>query len=252
LGRIPKEEGKMKSKLAITLFLISIVGFFGVGIAENLDTTQIPSGNEDGLFNAGSAGLETEALLAVPAPVEKTGQKLTYGVRDDGQLKKGVAWPNPRFTKRANGTVMDNLTGLVWLQRANCTVFYSGDTTGYNDRSWTSALDAANKLKSGYCGLKDGSKAGTWRLPNLKELQSLIHAGVYGPALPNTAGTGKWAEGKPFSEVHCDTYESEYWTSTSYASSPAYYGYTVALFDGTADYESKTSYYYVWPVRDGP
>ena len=38
----------------------------------------------------------------------------------DGDLQKGVAWPNPRFTDNANGTVTDNLTGLIWLKNANC------------------------------------------------------------------------------------------------------------------------------------
>lgn len=34
-----------------------------------------------------------------PAPVEKTGQ--TYSARsgDDGNLQKGVPWPNPRFSE---------------------------------------------------------------------------------------------------------------------------------------------------------
>ena len=34
--------------------------------------------------------------------------------------QKGVAWPNPRFTDNGNGTVTDNLTGLIWLKNANC------------------------------------------------------------------------------------------------------------------------------------
>ncbi len=33
---------------------------------------------------------------------------------------KGIAWPAPRFTDNMNGTVVDNLTGLVWLKNADC------------------------------------------------------------------------------------------------------------------------------------
>ena len=45
-----------------------------------------------------------------PAPVEKTGQTTSYGIGDDGDLEKGIPWPNPRFTDNLNGTVTDNLT----------------------------------------------------------------------------------------------------------------------------------------------
>jgi len=57
---------------------------------------------------------------SVGAPVEKTGQTTYYEPGDDGDLKKGVVWPNPRFTDNEDGTVTDNLTGLIWLKNANC------------------------------------------------------------------------------------------------------------------------------------
>jgi hypothetical protein len=53
-------------------------------------------------------------------PVVKTGLTKSYHTHDDGDLKKGVAWPTPRFTKNNNDTVTDNLTGLIWLKNANC------------------------------------------------------------------------------------------------------------------------------------
>ena len=55
-----------------------------------------------------------------PAMVPKTGQTTGYATGDDGALQKGVAWPNPRFTDNGDGTVTDNLTGLIWLKNANC------------------------------------------------------------------------------------------------------------------------------------
>ena len=137
------------------------------------------------------------------APVEKTGQTTPSVAGDDGDLQKGVAWPNPRFTDNGDGTVKDNLTGLIWLKNANC------DGT----KTWADALPYCNNLANGTCGLTDGSVAGDWRLPNVKELQSLIHYGVYDPALPNTAGTGQWSEGDPFTNVQSDYY----WSSNTYA-----------------------------------
>ncbi len=54
-----------------------------------------------------------------PAPVPQTGQTISYATGDDGALQKGVALPSPRFTDNGNGTVTDNLTGLIWLKNAN-------------------------------------------------------------------------------------------------------------------------------------
>ena len=51
-----------------------------------------------------------------PAPVPKTGQLTSYGNRDDGELQMGVVWPDPRFTDNFDGTVTDDLTGLIWLR----------------------------------------------------------------------------------------------------------------------------------------
>ncbi|MFZ4859384.1 MAG: hypothetical protein ACOYL3_23655 [Desulfuromonadaceae bacterium] len=61
----------------------------------------------------------------------RTGQSACYTCtisdnnQDDGELLIGAAWPTPRFTDNvvngiSNGTVTDNLTGLVWLKNANC------------------------------------------------------------------------------------------------------------------------------------
>ena len=130
------------------------------------------------------------------APVPKTGQRTSFGNRDDGELERGAAWPNPRFTDNGDGTVTDNLTGLIWLKNANC----------FETKEWDGALAAANGLAAGNCGLTDGSVAEDWRLPNVRELQSLIHYGVHSPAIPDTAGTGKWSEGDPFSGVVSSLY----------------------------------------------
>jgi len=78
---------------------------------------------------------------APPAPVPQTGQTTSYAAGDDGATQRGVAWPSPRFTDNlvngvSNGTVTDNLTGLVWLKDANC----------FGVQNWTSALSKANSL----------------------------------------------------------------------------------------------------------
>ena len=142
---------------------------------------------------------EIYELTRERAPIRKTGQ--TFGIDHD----VGVTWPNPRFTDNGNGTITDNLTGLIWLKDANC----------FEENYYVNAELYINLLESGECDLLDGSKPGDWRLPNLLEMQSLIHYGQYNPAIPNTEGTGKWQQGDPFDNVQFDNNQPEfYWTST--------------------------------------
>jgi hypothetical protein len=151
-------------------------------------------------------------------------------------MRKGVAWPNPRFTDNGNGTVTDNLTGLIWLKDANA----------FGSRTWTNALTDCATLNNGEHGLTDGSVEGDWRLPNVQELQSLIDYGRYNPALCNAAGTGQWTSGNPFTGVQ----SSYYWSSTTYAYSTAYAWY-VYLGAGHVYNGAKGNTSCVWPVRAG-
>ena len=182
----------------------------------------------------------------------KTGQTTCYDVSShaqetcaaehdgqDGYENKGVDWPSTRFTDDSTGVITDTLTGLIWLKNANCDTFFSGDGTGQNNRSWANALTAANSLANGYCGLTDGSSAGDWRLPNVRELSSLTDPSQYNPALPSGYATY-------FTGVQ----SGSYWSSTTYAAVTTY-AWRVLLVDGYVNSSDKTGTYYVWPVRGG-
>ena len=171
-----------------------------------------------------------------PAPLPKTGQIASYATGDDVDLEKGVSLHNPRFTDNGDGTIRDNLTGLIWLKDANC----------FGTRTWNNTLSDANGLASGSCGLTDDSSAGYWRLPNMNELANLVHKGYYDPAVSNTAGTGQWSEGDPFSNVQ----SLYYWSSTTFAYFTVH-AWLVDMYDGYVIVNGKTSNYYVWPVRGG-
>lgn len=78
------------------------------------------------------------------AGIPKTGQTLCWdgdgseipcpNTGQDGELQKGLAWPNPRFTDHGDGTVTDNLTNLMWVKEP-------GLLDGFSDaRTWTDAL----------------------------------------------------------------------------------------------------------------
>lgn len=162
------------------------------------------------------------------ANIPVTGQTTSYWTRDDGDLQKGVPWPNPRFTDNGDGTVTDNLTGLIWLKDADC----------FGDRAWGSAIYDCNGLKDGECGLTDGSSAGEWRLPNRFELESLRDLGNVGPALPSE---------HPFTNVRIS---KSYWSSTTYDLDPNYAWYAGMNFGGSGHFLKGESIF-VWPVRGG-
>ena len=69
----------------------------------------------------------------------------------------------PSYTDNGDGTVSDNVTGLTWLQSTD-----TDGVSGINADDKRSQADAVN-----YCAaLTTAGK--TWRLPNIKELYSLI------------------------------------------------------------------------------
>jgi len=174
-------------------------------------------------------------------PVEQTGQTTSYAPGDDGEKRAGMPWPNPRFADNNDGTVTDRLTNLIWLKNADC----AGTMT------WYSALSYCNSLAHGDCGLVDGSSPGDWRLPNVKELQSLITFGLFDPALPNTAGTGQWVQGDPFDNVVVQAGEYAWYISSTTQSNSDQICWHVSLATGVVDGFTKTSQLYVWPVRGG-
>ena len=141
------------------------------------------------------------AWATYPAEVARTGQTTCYdasgaviacaGTGQDGAIQAGAVWPDPRFTNRGDGTVLDNLTGLVWALNANLP---------NGSKTWQAALDYVAGMNAGTnpnLGYTD------WRLPNINELESLVNAELYDPALP---------QGHPFTNVQ----SFWYWSSTSY------------------------------------
>ena len=121
------------------------------------------------------------------APVEDTGQKLCWDQAgdpvscpltfQDGDFQAGVDWPAPRFSSNLDGTITDNLTGLIWLQDAEC----------FGEVTWQGAIDAVVGLALGLQACQNypaGQINLAWRLPNVKELMSLIDYGQINPALP--------------------------------------------------------------------
>ena len=223
------------------LSVVQRVGFVGLVMAllVSIPTTALAQ------FGEPEADSESEDYaVSTPLPdrlcqgVHATGQAECYDepgnpigcaeTGQDGESQKGFSVdPFPRFTDNGDGTVKDNLTGLIWLQLANC----------LTQQPWAAALSAANILGHGSCDLTDSSVAGDWRLPNVKELQSLIDFSEASPALPS---------GHPFSSVATTLY----WSSTTKVQNPAT-AWWVSFAGGNVSTHYKPNLNCGWPVRGG-
>ncbi len=168
-------------------------------------------------------------LATRTAPVRKTGQTATAPLNpapagSDGDVRLGVMWPVPRFTTNSVGTtndivILDRLTGLMWTKQMNV----SGTTMSWNDAvDFCNGLNAAN-----YGGYNHG-----WRLPSVRELQSLLDYGRMSTALP---------VGHPFVLWGLTP---EHWTSTTRGNP-----FHVSLNTGNLHTIAGTSLRQVWPVR---
>ena len=77
-------------------------------------------------------------------------------------------------------------------------------------------------------------------------MHSLVHYGFNGVAVPNSAGTGQWSDGDPFTGAE----SKQYWSSTTAATNAAR-AWNVGMRHGTVDHWTKSEDYHVWPVRGG-
>jgi len=127
----------------------------------------------------------------------------------------GLAWPDPRFTSNANGTVTDGLTGLTWSKHANAPSHalpnepLNACPNAETDMIWLDALDFIKCLNAkNHAGFSD------WRLPNLNELESMVNSDAADTSAWLNANGFGFGPGLPNTQVQ----PRQYWTSTSDAS----------------------------------
>ena len=240
-------------------------GFYNVPVAFTWTSTTYPSSGmnaytvplNSGIVayaakNDGSCGVvwpvrggPADSLGSSVISLPKTGQTRCYSesgaviacldTGQDGSHQGGVAWPNPRFREKS-GAVLDSLTGLVWPSSGNVmqardtgfdTDFFAGD----GRVTWQHGLDYIKKLnRENYLGHSD------WRLPNRRELESLVNAGQ--------SHTDEWLNLQGFSNVQAESYWS---SSTAFPSSS--HAAVVDMRYGTLDRVAKFDDRHVWPVR---
>ncbi len=162
----------------------------------------------------------------------QTGQKNCYDEQgdiipcgatgQDGEYRKGIEIDLVnRFHDNQKGVVKDNLTGLYWTKDAALTTF---------PVSWKDALKFVQDMnENSFLGFND------WRMPNRKELRSIIYLEAKNPALPH---------GHPFKNI----FNGWYWTSTTAAINHEYAWY-IHLGGARMFYGRKDQQCMLWLVR---
>jgi len=123
--------------------------------------------------SGGSAGADPNSSLSLPDTGQSSDHTDTKGEDSDYSLNP------PSFTDNGDGTVTDNVTGLMWQQ------------TDGGESSWEQALTYSARLA--LAGHSD------WRLPTGQELLSIVNYDRRNPALDT--------------EVFADT-DAQYWWSS--------------------------------------
>ena len=118
-----------------------------------------------------------------------------------------------RFIDHGDGTVTDRHTGLMWQQE-----------TAHSEHTWEEAVKYCKTLKLG--GHED------WRLPSIRELQSIVDHSRYDPAIdPVFSAKSSW-----------------YWSSSSYVFITDH-AWVVSFHVGLVFHDVKSFPSYVRAVR---
>ncbi|MBF0239473.1 MAG: DUF1566 domain-containing protein [SAR324 cluster bacterium] len=122
------------------------------------------------------------------------------------------------YTDNGNGSIADTSTGLMWQKEDD-----------NSTRTWEAALS--------YCeALSLGSQT-DWRLPNVRELASIVDAATHSPAINST--------------YFPNTNSSGYWSSSSNAYDSSYAWYVHFSYGDVGYYFKSNTSSYVRCVRGG-
>ncbi len=138
--------------------------------------------------------------------------------------------PTDIFVDNANGTITDMTTGLMWMRCSVGQTFQASDNQCIDDAqqlNWQQALTTAHGFS--FANFND------WRVPNLKELTSLVERQCVRPAI-NV-------------ELFPSTPSDDYWSSTPSVTDPAR-SWIVAFFNGSNSLRQKQQSVFVRLVRN--
>lgn len=240
----------MRSTMAAVAALFSLVGFVGRGLWDGA-AVQAQGGGRGGNMPIGNGDVNGDGVLDIsdpvylleslfrggsePVPIEcppptgetlpASGETLCFDTAGSQIPCDSEEWPGQegfyqpgcptegRFLDHGDGTVTDTCTGLMWQRE-----------TAPGTYTWQRALQySVNEVDLPGTG---------WRLPDFRELQSLVHKGYPGSYI----------------DPAFDVQPSNYWTSASLIFERSY-AVVVSFEDTAISAEKKTESFYVRAVR---
>ena len=116
---------------------------------------------------------DLEACEANASAFPATGQTTSFRAGDDGDLEAGAALS---CTDTGVGTITDNNTGLEWEKKSDDGSIHDKDNVYAWENAFAMHVAGLNTAPcfAGFCD---------WRLPNVKELQSIVNYQNFSPAV---------------------------------------------------------------------
>jgi hypothetical protein len=159
------------------------------------------------------------------------------GTGQDGGIQAGATLS---YTDNGDGTITDNNTGLMWEKKSDDGSIHDKDTV----YTWADAfaVHVAGLNAAAFAGHTD------WRVPNVKELQSIVNYENSNPSVSPAFNTGCVAS-CTVATCSC-TAAGFYWSSSTFAFVPTE-AWVVGFFIGQVTTDSKNGTLFVRAVRGG-
>jgi hypothetical protein len=192
-------------------------------------------------------GYDTSLCECAPGQFPATGQTTCWdssggvipcaGSGHDGEIQAGATLA---YTDNGDGTISDLNTGLMWEKKSDDGSIHDKDTAYTWDNAF--AVHVAGLNSAVFAGHTD------WRLPNVKELQSIVDYERWSPSVDPVFHTS-CLPACTVTSCSC-TASLNYWSSATVAYSPGF-AWLVYFYGGDVLYDAKGGGYSVRAVRGG-
>ena len=176
-----------------------------------------------------NSGMNCNGVWRLPDTGQTNSYTTTFG--EDHNYQPAAVQPSFTIYNPVgiSSVTVDNRTGLMWITNPKTDAGFAGQQT------WESALTSCTVTMNGGFGYANYTD---WRLPNVRELMSIVDYGAAdAPRINTTAFPG--------------TLSNYYWTSTTYVPDTAG-AWSVSFNTGNVVDVFKTVSAYVRCVRAGP
>ena len=184
--------------------------FAYIGFNNPFDGNIFSIGNDDNLSDYQNRSNDNNSTTKL----KKTGQTTSYEDFDDGYYQMGIA---PDYN-RSGDIVIDNITKLQWQDNE--------EAGGEVNATWEGAKNYCSSLSLG--GYND------WRLPTIKELESIVDYKKYSFAIDS---------------IFINIISNSYWSVTTKVTDSTY-AWVMGFHGGGDGWGSKTDEHYIRCVRE--